>query len=91
MPDWDRVNARKTPTAYSGIRRCVLPPNMITRKPAEPARIRMPLENTRRSPRLASWRGTKRSRARMDDSRGKSAKAVFAATIRMDAVANCSR
>ena len=27
IPLWDRVNARNTPTAYSGIRGAVLPPN----------------------------------------------------------------
>ena len=50
----------------------------------------MPLENTSRSPRLASWRGRKPSRAMIDDSRGKSAKAVLAARMRMANVANCS-
>src|SRR3989338_9809265 len=40
-------------------------------------RITIPFENTRRSPCVANWRGMKRSRARKNASRGKSAKAVL--------------
>ena len=47
----------------------------------------MPFENTRRSPWLANCRGTNRSRARIDDSRGKSAYEVLAASTRMSMVA----
>ena len=47
----------------------------------------IPFEKTSRSPRLASWRGRKPSLAIKDASRGKSAKAVLAAKIRIKAVA----
>ncbi len=47
-----------------------------------------PFEKTSRSPRFMNWRGMKRSRARIDDRRGKSWYAVFAARIRIEAVKN---
>jgi len=55
---------------------------------ADADRMRTPLENTRRSPRLCSWRGRNLSRARMEASCGKPLKAVLAARIRIPAVKN---
>ena len=46
----------------------------------------IPFENARRSPRLANCRGMNRSRARNDARRGKSAKLVLAARIRISIV-----
>ena len=51
---------------------------------------RTPFENTSRSPRLRNCEGMNRSRARIDDSRGKSWNAVFAARTRIPAVKICS-
>jgi len=48
----------------------------------------MPFENTSRSPRLENWRGRNPSWEMIDETRGKSAKAVLAARIRMPNVAN---
>ena len=55
-----------------------------------PARKMIPFENTRRWPRLVSWRGMKLSSAWNDARRGKSAKLVFAASTRMSIVPACS-
>ena len=55
-----------------------------------PARTTTPFENTRRSPRLRNWLGMNWSRARIDDRRGKSWNAVFAARTRIPAVKTCS-
>ena len=57
MPACDSVNDVNTPTAYRGIRALVRPPKAMSRPLAASARNTMPLENTRRSPRLANWRG----------------------------------
>jgi hypothetical protein len=57
---------------------------------ANPDRKRMPLEKTRRCPRLVSWRGMKLSPAWKLASRGKSAKLVLAASTRMSMVPACS-
>ena len=57
MPACERVNDRNTPTAYSGMRAWVSPPNSHSSAPATSANSRIPFENTRRSPRFASWRG----------------------------------
>ena len=46
----------------------------------------MPLENTSRSPCVANCRGMKRSRARKNASRGKSANDVLAASNRISMV-----
>ena len=46
----------------------------------------MPLENTRRWPRLVSWRGMKLSPAWKLARRGKSAKLVLAASTRISIV-----
>ena len=46
----------------------------------------MPLENASRSPRVCSWRGRKRSWARIEPSTGKPLNAVFAASARISAV-----
>ena len=46
----------------------------------------MPFEKASRSPRFANWRGMNRSRARNEASRGKSAKLVLAARMRMSIV-----
>ena len=60
---------------------------MISRHARHPSTI-TPFEKTSRSPRLANWRGMNRSRARIDDRRGKSWYDVFAARIRIAAVKN---
>ena len=59
----------------------------MTSTAAETARAMMPLENTRRWPRLVSWRGMKESSAWKLARRGKSAKLVLAASTRMSMVA----
>ena len=46
----------------------------------------MPIENARRSPRNANWRGKKPSSARIAPSRGNAAKLVFAARNSSSAV-----
>ena len=63
------------------------PLKAITSPLATTARKMTPFENTSRSPRLANWRGRKPSWAMIDDSRGKSAYAVFAARMRIENVA----
>ena len=61
-------------------------PVAITRTPATPASTRMPLEYTRRWPRLVIWRGRKLSPAWKLARRGKSAKPVLAAITRISIV-----
>ena len=51
----------------------------------------MPFEKASRSPRFPNWRGMNRSRARNEASRGKSAKLVLAARIRMSIVTPWTR
>ena len=51
----------------------------------------IPFENASRSPRFANWRGMNRSRARNEASRGKSAKLVLAARIRISMVTPWTR
>ncbi len=53
---------------------------------AASARVTMPFENARRSPRVCSWRGRKPSLARIEPSTGKPLNAVFAASTRMSPV-----
>ena len=89
MPAWESVNAVKSPTAKSGINELTLAPNPITSPPAATERTRMPFESTSRSPRLASCRGMKPSRAMIADRRGKSAYAVLADSVRIAAVDAC--
>ena len=55
------------------------------------ARRITPFEKTRRSPRFSNWRGRKRSRARIEESRGKSWYEVFAARTRIAAVNDLDR
>ena len=58
MPACDSVNERNTPTAYSGIERVGLAAERDDQQRRPTAASTMtPLENTSRSPRLASWRG----------------------------------
>jgi hypothetical protein len=82
----ESVKDRKTPTAYSGISAWVSPRKITSKSAASPPRITIPLENTSRSPCVANWRGMKRSRARKNDSRGKSANDVLAARSRISIV-----
>ena len=63
MPACDSVNDVNTPIAYSGIRWSTLAPVTITSTAAATANEMIPLENTRRWPRLVSWRGMKLSPA----------------------------
>ena len=86
IPAWDRVNAVKTPIAYSGISASTRPPNATTTAIAMRARATIPALNASRSPRKANWRGMNPSRARIDASRGKSAKLVWAARTRIPIV-----
>src|SRR5262245_37526262 len=86
MPAWDRVNEVNTPRAYSGIIAETLALNSRITIVAAPARARMPLENTRRWPRLVSWRGMNESPAWKLANRGKSANDVFAARTRISVV-----
>jgi hypothetical protein len=57
MPTCESVNDVNTPSAYSGISRWVVPSKSAISAEAETPRMMAPLENTRRSPRLANWRG----------------------------------
>ena len=57
IPAWLSVKPVNTPKAYSGISAEMLPRKTMTRIAAATARKMIPLENTSRSPRLASWRG----------------------------------
>ncbi len=88
MPDCDRVNEVKTPIAYRPISRSVDPLNATQSAIDTSDRATIPELNASLSPRSANWRGKKPSRARIDESRGKSAKLVFAARIRMPIVEN---
>src|SRR5450756_2305813 len=87
IPDCEMVKLVNTPTAYRGIILLTFAWKMMIRKTETKARPMMPFEKTRRSPRFWNCRGTKPSRARMDESRGKSAKLVWAATTKMAIVA----
>ncbi len=90
MPAWLSVNERNTPIAYSGIRRSTLASVTTSSTIAVTARKMIPFENTSRWPRLVSWRGMKSSPAWKFASRGKSAKLVLAARIRISIVPACS-
>ena len=57
MPVCDSVNDTNTPTVYSGISRVTSAWKPTTSTTANAARMRMPLENASRSPRVCSWRG----------------------------------
>jgi hypothetical protein len=61
IPAWLRVKETNTPMMYSWISRVVLASNAQISRIASTERITMPLENTRRSPRRANWRGRKPS------------------------------
>ena len=87
MPACDSVNERNTPIAYSGISADTSALNTTISAEASSARSVMPHENTSRLPRNVSWRGRKRSPACRAASRGKSAKEVLAAMIRISVVA----
>ena len=86
MPSCDSVIDVNTPTAYSGISASTRPPNAATTTIARTASAMIPELNARRSPRYANRDGISPSRARSEASRGKSAKAVFAARTRMPIV-----
>ena len=88
MPDCDRVNDVKTPIAYNPMRRSVEPWKATQRAIEMRARATIPELNASLSPRRANCRGKKPSRARMEDRRGKSAKLVLAARMRMPMVEN---
>ncbi len=91
MPVCDSVNEVNTPTTYSWISRLRSASNTRIRRPANAPRTMTPFENTRRSPRLANWRGMNRSRARIDERRGKSWYDVFAARTRIAVVKNWTK
>ena len=44
IPAWERVKARNAPTANSGIRWSVIPPNATSRAPDRAERTKMPCE-----------------------------------------------
>ena len=87
IPTWDRVNEVKTPMMYSWISFSMLALKPMMSAAEIPARSRMPLLKASRSPLLCSCRGRNRSWARIDAKVGKPLNAVFAARIRMPAVA----
>ena len=89
MPAWDRVIEVNTPIAYSGISASTVPPKATRITIARMARATIPVLNASRSPRNAKPLGMNPSRARIEASRGKSAKLVLAARIRIPVVANC--
>ena len=80
------MNAVNTPIAYSGISASTRPRNATTTTIAIAASATIPELNARRSPRKANWRGMNPSRARIEASRGKSAKLVWAARTRIPIV-----
>ena len=86
MPDWEMVKSMNTPTAYSGISAWVEPPPAITTRAATTPSSRMPVENARRSPRKANWRGMNPSSARTAARRGNAANEVLAARNSSSAV-----
>ncbi len=86
MPACDRVKAVKTPIAYRGIRASTRPPKATATRMARIARATIPALKARRSPRYAKPRGMNPSRARIEASRGKSAKLVWAASTRIPIV-----
>ena len=90
MPAWDRVKEVNTPMAYSGIRCVTSAWKTTTSTEPATARAMMPLENTRRWPRLVSCLGMNASSAWKLASRGKSAKLVLAASTRMSMVIACT-
>ena len=86
IPAWLSVKLVNTPIAYSGISRLTWAPVTVSSTEAVTARKTTPFENTSRWPRLVSWRGMKLSPAWNEASRGKSAKPVLAARIRISTV-----
>ena len=86
MPACESVKERKTPIAYSGMRRVTLAWKITISAQARRARATIPREKTRRLPRYSSWRGRWPSAACSADRRGKPLKAVLAAMIRMRVV-----
>ena len=90
MPACESVKAVKTPIAYSGMSASTRPRNATTSTIETMARATIPALNASRSPRYANWRGMKPSRARIEATRGKSAKLVWAARTRIPIVESCS-
>ena len=74
IPACDSVIEVNTPIAYSGMRASTRPPNAARTTIDRTARATIPALNASRSPRNAKRLGMNPSRARSDDSRGKSAK-----------------
>ncbi len=87
MPNWLTVNETNTPTTYIWINWVTEALKAITRPAAANARVMMPLEYARRSPRVCNCRGRKLSRARIEPSTGKPLNAVLAARNKMIIVA----
>ena len=77
IPACDSVNAVNTPMAYSGMSASTRPPNATATRMARAASATIPALNASRSPRYANRRGMNPSRARIEASRGKSAKLVL--------------
>ena len=73
MPPCESVKDRKTPNAYSGISRFTSALNTMSSPTEAAPSTMMPFENASRSPRNRNWWGRKRSRARIEPRRGKSA------------------
>ena len=88
IPACDSVIEVNTPIAYSGISASTRPPNAARTTIDRTASATIPALNARRSPRNAKRLGMNPSRASSDDSRGKSAKEVLAARMRMPIVEN---
>ena len=90
MPAPAIVKPVKTPMPYIGMSDATLAPVASSRAIDAPASSRMPLEKTRRWPRTVSLRGKKESSATKLTRNGNPVKLVFAASMRISAVAACS-
>ena len=89
IPLWESVKDVNTPSAYSGIMAVTLALNTTMTSEAAKASARIPFEKTSLCPRLVSCRGMNASPAWKLARRGKSAKDVLAARIRMAVVETC--
>src|SRR5919198_1972418 len=82
MPTCDSVKVANAPTVNSGTSAVTLPRNNTISTPETVATSTMPLVNAKRDPRTVNACGTMPSRASSDNSRGKSANPVSAASTR---------
>ena len=78
IPAWDKVNARKAPTAKRGMSLSVTPLKKISKLPARTVSTTMPCVYTSRRPRTANNAGRNPSCDTVRQTRGKSANEVLA-------------